>query len=66
MSKSNGLINRAACRKFALQWAQRRTGCNFERVSKQYLDDIENKVMLMIQRSVDSHRSVGKTITDFI
>lgn len=66
VSKSNGLINRAACRAFALRWAKRRTGCNFQRVSKSYLDNIETKVMLMIQRSVNSHRSVGKTITDFI
>jgi len=66
VSKSNGLINRAGCRDFALRWAKRRTGCNFQRVSKQYLDDIETKVMLMIQRSVDSHRSIGKTITDFL
>jgi len=62
-----GLINRKHCRDFALRWAQeKRRGCNFQRVSKQYLDDIETKVMMLIQKSIDSHRSVGKTITDFL
>lgn len=60
------LLNKKACRELALRWAKRRTGCNFTRVSQKYLDDIEAKVRLLIQRSVDSHRSVGKTITDFL
>lgn len=62
--KKSSVLNRTYCRKLALEWAKRRTGCDFTRVSEQWLDDLESKVILIIQRSVDSHRSVGKTITD--
>ena len=61
----DNLINRAACKKFTLKWAQEhRRGCDYRRVSKQYLDDLDSKVRLLIQDSVNKHRSVGKTITD--
>lgn len=63
---SDSLLNRSACRDLALRWGARRTGWQPTRVSKKYLDDIEAKVRLLIQRSVDSHRSVGKTIIDFL
>ena len=59
------LINRAACKKLALRWARdNRRGCQFNRVGKQYLDDLESKVRLLIQQSVNKHRSVGRTIRD--
>ena len=61
----DNLINRAACKKFTLKWAQEhRLGCDFRCVSKQYLDDLDSKVRLLIQDSVNKHRSVGKTIID--
>ena len=59
------LINRAACKKLALRWcADNRKGWTPNRVGKQYLDDLESKVRLLIQQSVNKHRSVGKTIKD--
>jgi hypothetical protein len=59
------LINRAACRGLALRWAQsNRRGWLPTRVSKQFLDDVESKVRLIVQKSVDRHRTVGKTIQD--
>ncbi len=62
----NDLINRKACKAFAVRWGQeKRPGWMPTRVSKQYLDDINTKVMLLIQKSINSHRSVGKTIMDF-
>ena len=63
---SEHLINRKACKEFTLRWAtDHRTGWLPTRVSKQYLDDLESKVRLLVQGSVSHHRSVGKTITDF-
>jgi hypothetical protein len=58
-------INRAACKKLALSWARdHRKGWMPTRVSKRFLDDLEAKVTLIIQKGVDSHRTVGKTIID--
>jgi len=65
MVKNNGLINRAHCKKFALGWANdNRRGWKPERVSKQFLDDLDTKVRLIIQSAVSRHRSVGKTVKD--
>jgi len=62
---SENLINRSACKQFILRWANdHRRGWQPSRVSKQYLDDLENKVRLLIQDSVNKHRSVGKTVRD--
>ena len=64
---SDSLINKTACRNLALRYAKdNRKGCNFERVSKTFLDDVETKVRMLIVKAVQSHRSVGKTIKDFI
>lgn len=64
---SENLINKSACRELALRYAQdNRRGCSFERVSKQFLDDVETKVRMLIVKAVMSHRSVGKTIKDFL
>jgi len=66
MASNGGLINRAQCKKFALRWAQEnRKGWSAKRVSKQYLDDIEAKVRILIQSSINRHPSVGQTIKDF-
>jgi hypothetical protein len=60
------LINRAACRDLALRWSRdHRKGWTATRVSKQFLDDLETKVMVLIQNAVNKHRTVGKTIADF-
>lgn len=63
---SNNLINRAACKEFTIRWAfDHRTGWQPTRVSKQFLDDLNTKVLLLIQSAVQHHRSVGKTVKDF-
>lgn len=57
------LINAKHCKEFALQWAKaNRQGWNPERVSKQFLDDLNAKVRLTIQGAIAHHPSVGKTI----
>jgi len=62
---SNGLINRQHCKQFALRWAQEtRKGWTAERVSKQFLDDLDTRVRLLIQGAIRRHPSVGKTIRD--
>lgn len=63
---TNGnLINRAACKNFTLRWAQaNRTGWLPSQVSKQFLDDLDTKVRLLIQGAVNKHRSVGRTVKD--
>ena len=64
---ANDLINRKACKEFAVRWGQeKRPGWMPTRVSKQYLDDINTKLRLLIQKSINGHRSVGKTIMDFL
>ncbi len=64
-SRNGGLINRAQCKKFALRWAQdNRKGWKPQRVSKQFLDDLDTKVRLVIQSAIARHRSMGKTIKD--
>jgi hypothetical protein len=68
MPSSNGsLLNKAQCKKFALRWAKEsRTGWKPDRVSKQFIDDIETKVRLLIQSAIKRHPTVGKTIKDFV
>jgi len=64
---SGGFINRAQCRKFALIWAkENRRGWDPNRVSKQFLDDLDAKVRLTIQKAIKRHRSVGTTIKDLM
>jgi hypothetical protein len=63
----DNLINRSACKKLALRWGRdHRLGWQPTRVSKQFLDDLESKVRLIVQKAVDRHRSVGKAITDIL
>ena len=60
---SNNLINSAACKEFALKWAQEnRQGWNPQRVSGQFLDDLNTKMRTTIQGAIAHHPSVGKTI----
>ncbi len=65
MASNGSLINRAQCKKFALRWAQEnRRGWQPERVSKQFLDDLDTKIRMAIQSAIKRHPSVGKTIKD--
>ena len=60
------LINRKACKEFAVRYAQdARKGWCPTRCSQRFLDDINSHLMLAIQKSVMMHRSVGKTVLDF-
>ena len=61
----DNLINKAACKKFTLRWAQdNRTGWMPTRVSQKFLDDLDAKVRLLIQGAVSKHRTAGRTIQD--
>lgn len=60
------LINRAACKEFAVRYAQdTRQGWCPTRCGKRFLDDVNSHLMLTIQKSIKMHRSVGKTVLDF-
>jgi hypothetical protein len=62
---ADSYINRAACKKLALRWVKdKRNGWDATRVSKQFLDDLNDRVRNIVTGSVARHRSVGKTIVD--
>jgi hypothetical protein len=57
------LINKAHCRAFARRFAQEnRKGWRPDRVSRQFLDDLNTHVRLKITGAVMKHPTVGKTI----
>jgi hypothetical protein len=59
----DNLINRKQCKKFAVRWAnENRQGWKPERVAKQFLDDLEAMLRIQIQKSVQHHPTIGKTI----
>ncbi len=61
------IINRKQCKEMALRIARdKRQGWQPTRVSKEYLDKLEAKLRNIIIKSIQSHRSVGKTIIDLI
>lgn len=65
MANNNSLINRKACKELAIRWGQdHRKGWLPKRVSKQFLDDLDAKVRLLVQGAVNKHRTVGKTVKD--
>jgi hypothetical protein len=67
MASNGNLINRAQCKKFALRWAQEhRRGWSANRVSKQFLDDLDAKVRIVIQSAIKRHPSIGRTIKDLM
>jgi hypothetical protein len=56
-------INQKNCRKFALEAARtHRPAHPFERVSKEFLEQIDREVCNLIIRRVQGMPSVGKTI----
>jgi hypothetical protein len=60
---SNNLINRKQVKAFALRWANdNRRGWLPKRVGKQFLDDLDTKVRLLIQSAIMHHPTVGKTV----
>lgn len=59
----DNLINRSHCKKFALRWAkENRKGWDPERVAKQFLDDLDTMLRIQMQKAIQHHPSVGKTI----
>ena len=64
---SECLLNKKACRDLALRWGQeKRLGWQPTRVSAEFVNDVEARVRLLITKAVDRHRTVGKTIKDFL
>jgi len=60
---NSDLINRKHCKDFALRIAgDMRLGWLPERVSKQFLDDLNTKVRNAITSAVTHHPTKGKTI----
>jgi len=59
--KVNSLINKAACKKFALEIAKLRFH-KFTRVSKEFLDDMDACLRATIRTRVNGLPSSGKTI----
>jgi hypothetical protein len=56
-------INAKACRDFALEAAKvHRPAHPFERVSKEFLEQLNNDIRNLIISRVRNHPSVGKTI----
>jgi hypothetical protein len=57
------LINRTACREFALRWTkEQRRGWEANQVARGFLDDLNTRVRLMIQGAIQRHPTKGKTI----
>jgi hypothetical protein len=60
------LINKSEVRKLALRCGDKRLGWLPTRVSAEFIEDVESKVRSLIMKAVANHRSVGKTIKDFL
>ncbi len=60
------VLNKSECRKLALRYGLQRLGWLPTRVAGEWFDDLETKVQMLIRKSVENHRSVGKTIKDFL
>ena len=56
------LINKKACRKFLLEYAERSRHHKFTRVSQEAFDFIETALRTDMRHLVDSQPSKGKTI----
>lgn len=64
-SEESKLINVAHCRNFILRYAQdHRTGWNPNRVSKQFLDDLNIKVRMVITNAIREHPTRGRTVKE--
>lgn len=60
------LLNKSEVRKLALRSGEKRLGWLPTRVSAGFIDDVETKIRMLIMKAVQNHRSVGKTIKDFL
>lgn len=56
------LLNRSAVKTYILLNVKaKRAGWDCQRVSKEYLDNLEARVRAMVNTDIHQHRSVGKT-----
>ena len=63
--QTENLINYSHCKKFALQYANdHRLGWKPKQVSKQFLDDLNIKVRMLITGAIQKHPTKGKTIKE--
>ena len=60
------LLNKSEIRKLALRCGEKRLGWLPTRVSAEFMDDVETRVRILVMKAVERHRSVGKTIKDFL
>ena len=56
------LLNKTHVKKFALDYANANRAHKFERVSAQFIEEIESQLRLVIAGRVQSHPSKGKTL----
>lgn len=56
------LLNRAAVRRFALDYARRNRTHPFSRVSEDFMEQVEAALRASIQARIDRHPSKGKTL----
>ena len=59
------LINRSNVKKLTLDHAATREDIKFERVSGEFYDELNAKVLEIVKTHVDNHSAVGKTIYGF-
>lgn len=59
------LLNKAHVKHYAkLRGPELRNGWTFNRVSGEFVSQLNYKVQRIIDQAIKSHRSVGKTLTD--
>ena len=62
MAKLTKLINRTEAKRRVLAMCEAtRPTCEFSRVSNEYLDNLEARLMGMIEGDIHRHPSIGKT-----
>ena len=58
----SSVLNNAAVKKYVMgQLEVRREGMGFTRISKEYLEKLDARVRIMIQKDIDTHPTIGKT-----
>lgn len=55
-------INKSRCKKYALEYASQNKFHKFNRVSEEFLIEAESVLRSWMQRRIDSHPSIGKTL----
>jgi predicted AAA+ superfamily ATPase len=58
----SSLLNKSHVKKFALAYAQANRGGRFERVSAQFIEEVEAELRLSIGKRIMTQPSKGKTL----